>query len=286
MHPNGSKSVADSIKVGQLTRTFRLYRPAGMGRRPGLVFVLHGTVGSGIDAEGFTSFNRCADRLKWIVAYPDAHNPGIGGGWRTFATDAQSTSVDDVAFAAAIVRRLESEDGVDPDRIYVAGWSRGAMMAHRLGCELSEMLAGIATVAGNLATPSGSIVDIPRKPSKPVPVMVVHGTSDRVVPIEGGPSPKYPQFNSYAPLSDVLSAWRSWNECNSREVVSESGPVTIRTWRSDSGCTVELRLITGGTHTWPGPPRHSPPDPDGYLDASNVIADFFAVHPRMRTEGR
>lgn len=274
--------MTEQIKVGRLRRTYRTYRPSSIDQRPGLVFVLHGTIGSGKDAEDFTSFNQCAERLKWLVVYPDAHNPGIEGGWRTFATDFPSRSVDDVAFIESLVRRFQSVDGIDNDRIYVTGWSRGAMMAHRLGCELSGLLAGIAPVAGNLATPTGSIERIPKKPVHPVSLLVIHGTSDRVVPIEGGPSPKYPQYNSYAPLSDVLSAWRSWNQCDSIDGVSEEGPVTTRWWRSSVGCEVELRLIVGGTHTWPGPPKHLPPDPDGCLNASTVIADFFAAHPRVQ----
>jgi polyhydroxybutyrate depolymerase len=155
------------------------------------------------------------------------------------------------------------------------------MMAYRLGCELADRIAAIAPVAGNMADANGSVERVSR-PSRPVSLLVIHGTSDRVVPIEGGVSLEDVGAIAYAPLSDVLLKWREFCRCNPREVVEAHGPVTVRRWNSPSGARVELRLVTGGRHAWPGPSNPAS-SPDASFAASRVIADFFAGHSRPRT---
>jgi poly(3-hydroxybutyrate) depolymerase len=51
------------------------------------------------------------------------------------------------------------------------------------------------------------------------------------------------------------------------------GSVLCRTW-SCGGRPVELRLVLGGGHTWPGP-THRLGTPDAAFDASLAIAEFF-----------
>ncbi len=181
---------------------------------------------------------------------PEAHNPGVGGCWDS----CKQPGVDDVAFIAALIDELMRSEGIDPEHVCVAGFSRGAMMAYRLGCELGDRLVAIAPVAGNMADEHGS-VEVGRHPARPVGLLVVHGLADRNVPIEGGPSPDYPDQVAYAPLSDVLRRWREWNGCGrAREQVALEGSVTVRRWARETGAPVELRLVDGLTAT-PGRAR-------------------------------
>jgi polyhydroxybutyrate depolymerase len=275
---NGSLEVA-ALTVGTLLRRFRVYRPSAVEAHPGLILVLHGADGTGERAEALTGFDREADRLGWIVTYPDAVNPGPSGGWDTFACCAQA-GVDDIAFMANIIDQLKASDAADADRVFVTGYSRGGMMAYRLGCELADRIAAIAPVAGNMADANGSVETAPR-PSRPVSLLAIHGTSDRVVPVEGGVSLEDVGAIAYAPLSDVLLKWRQFCRCNPEEVVEAHGPVTVRRWDAPNGAHVELRLVTGGRHAWPGPsnPANSP---DASFAASRVIAEFFTGHSRPR----
>ena len=122
---------------------------------------------------------------------------------------------DDVAFISATIDRLEAGDGVDPDRVYVTGLSRGAMMTYRLGCELSGRVAAIAPVSGNMATADGS-ADVPCTLDRPVSVLAIHGTADGTIPIAGGKTDII-----FSPLADVIARWRALDSC--------TGP---RPWRS------------------------------------------------------
>jgi polyhydroxybutyrate depolymerase len=58
--------------------------------------------------------------------------------------------IDEIRYFKRIIVYLVRDYGVDPQRIFVAGWQNGASMALRLACELSAELAGVASFAGQL----------------------------------------------------------------------------------------------------------------------------------------
>src|SRR6266498_1103536 len=68
------------ITQGQLERQYRVYRPTGLSARPGLVIDLHSARTNGFLEELATRFEAQADRLGWIVAYPD----GFADGWEPY----------------------------------------------------------------------------------------------------------------------------------------------------------------------------------------------------------
>jgi len=250
------------VKHAGVTRTCRIYRPEHLAAPTGLVVMLHPATGSGEEFARLTGFDQQAQRLGWVAAYPDAWNPGPSGGWDTYACC--PNEYDDVGFIADLIARIVGDQSLDPSRVFVAGFSRGGMMAHRVGCELSLHVAGIAAVAGNMADPSGSTEAVPCGPGRPVAVLIIHGSDDRNVPIEGGASPDYPEQLPYAPLSDVVSRWRAENQCTETAPVRQEGNVAIRRWNGDA--PVELRLVIGGGHEW-------------FPGAGETIADFFAANP-------
>ena len=267
-----------TLTQGFVTRSYRVYRPAVVAAQPDLVIVLHGAYGDGYQAEVVSGFDIQADRLAWIVAYPD----GVADGWDTFGDEGggwgRHRGVDDVAFITTLIDQLEATDHVDANRVYATGISRGGMMSYRLGCELSSRVAAIAPVSGNMATATGSAVGVPCRPDRPVSVLAIHGTADPIVPVEGG----HTDIN-YAPLNEVMLKWRGLNGCANQSPVSISGPSTTTTWRCSQGSTVAMRVVSGGGHAWPGSTANgiiNRNGPDRSFDASALIADFFLAHRR------
>jgi poly(3-hydroxybutyrate) depolymerase len=66
-------------------------------------------------------------------------------------------------------------------------------------------------------------------------------------------------------------------------LVSVEGSSTTTTWACQGGSVVETRIVTGGAHAWPGAaaaPYGTSVSADAF-DASRLIADFFAAHPRV-----
>ena len=268
----------ETIRVGEIDRTYRVYRPARTAAGPGLVFVLHGVFGNGFLIESNTGFDAQADRLGWVAAYPD----GVLDGWDAFGsgpTWGLHPGADDVAFISAAIDRLEATDGIDPDRVYVTGLSRGAMMTYRLGCELSGRVAAIAPVSGNMATADGS-ADVPCSLAGPVSVLAIHGTADGMIPITGGKTDIL-----FSPLTDVIGRWRVLDFCTGPQALTVDGASTTTSWACQGGSTVAMRVVDGGWHTWPVRSLSAAPSNPDDFDASRLIADFFVAHPLVARGG-
>jgi polyhydroxybutyrate depolymerase len=265
-----------TLRVGGIERHFVLHipRPARRGRLP-LVVVLHGAGGSGSRMAAGTGFSAEADRRGFVAVYPD----GIDGGWNDGrAPDA----TDDVAFVRAMLDTLAGELRTDPDRIYAAGISNGAMFTHRLACELPGAFAAIAAVAGGIPAAAASRCTT----GPPVSFIGFNGTADRLVPFEGGGEL----------LSAMASAahWAAVDGCGpspSSTLRPDRAPADgtrVRRWSwigCAPGASVVLYAVGGGGHSWPGAaPMHVPllGRTTRDLSATRTIAAFFLAHPRIR----
>ncbi|MBI3687509.1 MAG: alpha/beta fold hydrolase [Actinobacteria bacterium] len=265
-------------------RTFRTYVPASAAGRTGLpvVVLLHGGGGNGETIEQQSRMSAVADRAGFVAVYPN----GTGGiSERVLTWNAGSCcgyardhDVDDVAFISAMLDALAARLHTDPARVYVTGFSNGGMMTHRLGCELTDRITAIAAVSGALN------VDHCR-PTRPLPVLIVHGTADKNVPYGGGPpaDPPFPGAGSWTNRSvpEAVSFWTGQDHCPATPSRSRQGSVLRDTYSPCTpGVDVTVYTIEGGGHTWPGgrKGRDRADDPAPTLDASAVIWDFFARH--------
>ncbi len=261
-----------TVSVDSVARSYRVYRPASVASKPGLVIVLSGVYGSGFQAEVTTGFDTQADRLGWIAAYPDS----VLDGWDAFGSTSEwglHPGADDVKFIGALIDEIVGGYGVDPGRVFVTGMSRGGMMTHRIGCELAAKVAAVAPVSGNMATAGGSAADVPCNPVRPVSVLAIHGTADGVIPIAGGHVDI-----TFSPLADVMARWRTADGCGDTASIATDGPSTTTSWQCPGGATVAMRVVAGGWHVWPGTPTGAG-WPDAF-DGSRVVADFFVAHAR------
>jgi polyhydroxybutyrate depolymerase len=270
----------ESMAQGSFTREFRVFRPTARSRQPGLVIVLHGADASGLQIERQSGFDAQAERLGWVAAYPD----GVADGWEPFGC-CHHQGIDDVAFISDIIDRLTASDALDPNRVYITGISRGGMMTYRLGCQISSRLAAIAPVAGNMADSTGNARNVSCHPDRPVSVLAIHGSDDPEIPIEGGRSRVVQEEVAYAPMADVIQVWRELDGCFSKKTVTDQGPATRTLWSCGAGSQVEVMVVQGAGHAWPGAPIVNPPwGPAAGLDASRTIADFFAAHERAAVQ--
>ena len=271
--------VAETLKFGGDIRNYWLYRPEGLDKAKPvpLLLVLHGSGGSGEDMMTVTQrgFERLAEKEKFLVVYPDA----LERRWNDLGGMA-----DDVGFLIAIVDKLVAEGLADKNRVYATGISNGGMMAQRLACEQADRLAGIATVAGSLPTGLAATC----KPARPLPVLVIHGSEDPIVPWSGGAVAGFEEFGNVLSARDTAKFWAVANQCK------DSGAILPEPDRDpQDGMRVRLEAFTGcparaavtlvavehGGHTWPGGYQYLPERFIGKttkdIDANSVIWDFF-----------
>lgn len=144
-----------------------------------LLINIHGGNGTPQQQETMTGMNTKADSEGFFVLYPNGTMLPVGyTGWN--AGEWTHSGVDDVGFISALLDTLKSSYKVDTLRIYATGFSIGAMMCHRLACELSERIAAVAPVEGGLTLDDWNSC----KPKRLIPVMHFHHRYDASVPYE------------------------------------------------------------------------------------------------------
>ncbi len=284
-----------SLVVGGVTRTYFLHVPpsyTGQNAVP-LVVALHGRDGTGQGMVKLTHFSTVADANGFIVVYPD----GIDRSWND-GRQIPEESEDDVGFLRALISQLAGRYHIDPARIYATGISNGGMMTQRLGCELGDVLAAIAPDAGEMPVPENAVCHPPHHLS----VLEFQGDADPYIPYAGGTprcAPNLSTCGTVLSADDTMRGWASRDGCqatyasaNLPDVAKGDGPLPSRDstieQRTYQGCpagsAVVLEVIHGGGHTWPGGWQYLPPALIGWtnrdIDASQMIWQFFAAHPR------
>jgi polyhydroxybutyrate depolymerase len=162
-------------------------------------------------------------------------------------------------------------------------------MSFRLACELSDHIAGIAPVTATLSEDLAPTC----QPEAPVKLLLINGTTDPLVPYDGGmvtlPPDDIPR-GQVRSTTNTMQFWADHNQCDPEPVMMEL-PNTNK--RDDTrpqqttytNCLKPVQLITivNGGHTWPGGVQYMPIFVVGRtsrdIDASQVIWDFFAAEP-------
>lgn len=182
-----------TLDVGGVTREFRVYTPSGLAAAPkALVFVLHGGGGKGLNvanpgAHPLSAFRDVADREGFIVVYPGGLPASDGSpAWNDCRSDNRVASgADDLRFLDALIEQLRGQYGLPASRIFMSGGSNGAQMTLSYALAGAGNVAAIATSAGNLPL-NPKAGDCSSSPSRPLPVLMVHGTADPAMPYAGG----------------------------------------------------------------------------------------------------
>lgn len=266
------------------TRTYLLYVPTGYtGAGVPLVLAFHGGHGGNSFSLMYGSqLNNVAHANNFVVAYPDGTDePGgyeysfNGGGCCGYAAEA---GVDDVGFVRLLLADIGTRVKIKPKKIYAAGISNGAVLSHRLGVELSDRIAAIATIAGGIE-PGGDFEPTP--PTRPVSVIQFHGTTDYIYP--------------YVVIPATISYWKARNGITAKKVptyangiekcvshLSATSEVVFCTAKPPEPIIVNGIVYDGGGHAWPGGVKANAdwtdvPTPD--LDASSTMWEFFKKHP-------
>ncbi|MBL0888485.1 alpha/beta hydrolase family esterase [Myceligenerans indicum] len=172
--PDG-ESVTVELTGGEFDgRSYEVVVPAGVDEPFPVILALHPHGGNASQARAAFGLDGPAAAQGFATVYPS----GPGESWNAgdCCGEAAEEDRDDVGFLEAVVDDLAGRFDVDTDRVYVTGFSNGAMMTYRLACE-SDVAAAIAPVSGVVVT------DCPDP--LPLPVLHIHGKADDVVPADG-----------------------------------------------------------------------------------------------------
>lgn len=249
-----------TLEFEGITRNYSVHLPNNVMPSSPLpvLFVLHGGDGAKAEvmAEG-TNYNKIADKKMFIVVYPY----GVDGQWndgrgKTFRKR-NNTGIDDVSFINSVIDLIAKEFPVDTNRIYVMGVSNGGMMTLRLGIELGNRIAAIAAVIANIPVNLAGA-----RPVRPLPVLIMNGTKDPLIPWEGGTLQLFGRnFGYLLSTEETVAFWVKANGLTEKpetemlpdKVGRDRSTVEVTTYRQEGKKPpVILYTIHGGGHNLPG----------------------------------
>src|SRR5262245_5998755 len=177
------------LSVNGQARTTLIERPTDQSPRPTII-MLHEADGTAAGIAHSSGLQRIAPRRGIVAAFPQ----GLAGSRWNFYPPGKETPgflemsrkvggvPDDVAFLKAIIADLVRRRISDPKRIYISGTSNGGFMALRMICVDAEMFAAL----GLLISGMPDVVSAACNATKAIPVLMVKGTADPIVPHAGG----------------------------------------------------------------------------------------------------
>jgi len=248
----GKSEVILSFKVaGQDRRALIVNAPTDGTQRPAVI-VLHGGMGSAKVMRANSGFDAVARAEGFMVVYAegtdfgnDRHAWNTGYLMRRLVQDA-----DDIAYFDQLIDQLIAEHHADPKRISMTGGSNGGMMTFVYAVARPERLAAIAPVVSSMFT-------FDKKPSVPLPILIINGAKDEEVPLEGGlsrnPIVRRGQQAPFKPLKEVVEFWVSANRSKTEPRISTEGTVTTTAYEATAdGAVTEFIVDSAGGHGWPG----------------------------------
>jgi polyhydroxybutyrate depolymerase len=160
-------------------------------------------------------------------------------------------TVDDVGFIRLLIDGLIAEKIADAGRIYVTGSSRGGLLTYTIACLFSNRIAAAAP----LITGMTEYQKEDCHPSRPVPMLLIAGTSDNVEVYDGWIFP----VGRLMSVVETIEYWRVLAGCTGQQAgllphlnSSDRTRVGVINW---TGCRKETGIrfykVIGGGHQVP-----------------------------------
>ena len=261
------------ISSGGKQRQYILYDPGATATPKRVILAFHGLRQEAAELEKDTDINSFAKDSGYVVVYPMA----LGKAWNAGRC---CGSEDDMTFVDDLLTELRKRKDLDANKVFVVGMSNGGMMAYRLAAERPNDIAAIAVVAGSMEAATA--------PSKPIPVLHIHGTKDAVVRFDGKQSKL---FKPSMATQEAIDAWVTVNDCKKPPKLAQLAPAPMAVTREDyepgtSEAEVVLITVEDGGHLWPGVPNPTF-DPawaaglgqtNDKVVATKIIGEFFEAN--------
>ncbi len=155
---------------------YTLFVPTTYDRaRPSpLIVDLHGLNITPLQQILFDGTTDLAERFGFIVVAPMGYS--VTAGWGGRGSAASDLSERD---AMTLLTRIRGEYNIDADRIFLMGHSLGGYGTYYLGGKYNDIWAGLAPISG-----AGGIADAAAAEKyKSIPMLVMHGDKDSIVPV-------------------------------------------------------------------------------------------------------
>ena len=176
--------ISDSILIDGHYRTFHFKKPSSTNTKRSLIFVLHGSGGSGKKImAGAVKLEAISESENILLVYPDGYK-NFWNECRKGATSAANLeNIDENTFFDKMIRYFISKYQINSNQVFAVGTSGGGHMAYKLAMTMPEKFKAITAIIANI--PDTSNMDC-IETKHPMAVMIINGTADPTNPYNGG----------------------------------------------------------------------------------------------------
>lgn len=259
--------ITDSIKIDNNYRTFHFIKPATELKAGSLIFVLHGSGGSGLQMLTVTGkLAAIAGSENILLVYPDGYKHFWNECRKNATCAANLENINEEEFFGRMIDYFADRFYINRRKVFAIGTSGGGHMAYKLALTIPEKFRAITAIIANLPD-TGNMDCIEKK--QPMPVMIINGTDDTVNPYNGGeviiPGTKLGKVRS---TNETFAYWASIDGYGGKPKhlkLPDTDPADGKTiekyfYRKKGKPEVVLLKVVHGKHDYPN-------DIDVYLEA-------------------
>ena len=269
---SNAQLVSDSILIDTHYRSFIFQKPAQAKLKSSLVFILHGSGGSGQGIKKTAAnLEAIAEKENVLLVYPDGYKH-FWNECRASATSAANLeNIDENRFFNQMIDYFISKYQISSDKVFAIGTSGGGHMAYKLAITMPEKFKGISAIIANL--PDSSNMDCVEK-KLPMSVMIINGTNDSVNPYKGG-EVNIQGLGYFGKVRSTDETFQYWANLGghrgkpTKEMVTDTDPTDGKTIEKFSFTKkgkpeIVLLKVNNGKHDYPN-------DIDVYLESWNFF---------------
>lgn len=240
----------------------------------GLILQLHGDTGDGPLMDAHTKMRDLGEQNGYIVLAPTGPDLIAVSGHTWFASND--------SMLVEMTRQFATVFSVDPAKIHVTGFSRGAFVTWRLICNHSDLFVSAAPGGGGTNNNEMTCFTGGRTPARPIPILFLMGRTDASV--------------GYATLTQIRDGVIANYAAGAPQVITSNASYSHSRWTGSS--TIETfdhayETVSNGPfanargHCIPGStsdplaPAYAIPCqlPNAFVWGDEIMT-FFLAHPR------
>ena len=241
-------SGANRVVLDGRERGLLLDLPSERAPKAPLVLAFHGFTGTPEDLRQKSGLSAAALRRGWVVAYPEGTRDDAGR--RFFQVGYQfhrKLPVDDIQAARELATRLVQDLDLNPQAVFVTGFSNGADLSFLLGSRPNPFARAIAPVCGTMMSNWSPFLAGSAQPS----VLAVNVVDDPITRWSGDLRNR-DGWGAYWGTEDIVQAWVHHLGLVQQGLPTVDGDLRQTRWRGPTGHP-EFRFfaLQHGGHRWP-----------------------------------